>query len=127
MKRTATYTITWTIDDDGTTTLKRVNDGFNGFELMGILEIIQKEIIQQCTGKIQPDFIERQIVVDPKPKIFVGALVKIELPDIAGEYIWVIISSINGDKLKGVVNNPFDVKRLKFSRVNFEVKNILKD
>jgi len=66
--RKATYTINWTIDDDGTTTLKRVNDGFNVFELMGILEIIQKEIIQQCTGKIQPDFIERKIVVDPKPK-----------------------------------------------------------
>jgi hypothetical protein len=39
---------------DGSSTMNRTNDGFTGVELMGRLEIIQFEILEQLKGLIKP-------------------------------------------------------------------------
>lgn len=58
----ATYTITRTKDADGKTYLKRVCDGFNPLELLGLLELTQLDIQKQMKGEVQPDVIERQFI-----------------------------------------------------------------
>jgi len=39
---------------DGSATMNRINDGFTAVELMGQLEIIQFEILEQMKGLIKP-------------------------------------------------------------------------
>ena len=47
--------------DDGTTQLSRTNDGFNPFELMGILELSKDDIINQIKGDVKPDIVKRKV------------------------------------------------------------------
>lgn len=60
------YTIEYGEDPDkpGKMKLKRVCDGFNAFELLGVLEFIQMEILDQISGKIKPDIIERVAITE---------------------------------------------------------------
>lgn len=60
-----TYLIT-TYIEDGKLKMKRVNDGFNSIELLGILQMATIEILNQIQGKIKPDIIERRVIVDKK-------------------------------------------------------------
>lgn len=59
-----TYTLGVTIFDDNTTELSRLNDGFTALELLGLLEKIQLEIMQQMSAEIKPDVIKRTIIED---------------------------------------------------------------
>ena len=56
------YTVTHF--EDGSQSMKRVNDGFNPLELLGVSDFIGQEIKEQIQGKIKPDTITRQVVVD---------------------------------------------------------------
>ena len=47
--------------DDGTTQLSRKNDGFNSFELMGLLELSKDDIINQIKGNVKPDVVKRKV------------------------------------------------------------------
>lgn len=47
--------------NDGTTELCRTNNGFNVFELVGILEISKDDIINQIKGNVKPDIIKRKV------------------------------------------------------------------
>ena len=47
--------------DDGKCELKRTNDGFNSFELMGILELSKDDIINQIKGNVKPDIVKRKV------------------------------------------------------------------
>jgi hypothetical protein len=58
-----TYTITIETENEKMN-MHRVNDGFNAFELLGLLEIARSEILQQLKGEIKPDFIKRDVVED---------------------------------------------------------------
>jgi hypothetical protein len=50
---------------DGSSTMNRTNDGFHGVELMGQLEIIQFEILQQMKGLIKPPTkVNRKVIKD---------------------------------------------------------------
>jgi len=49
------------IYNDGTTELKRTNDGFNALELMGVLELSKDDIINQIKGNVKPDIIKRKV------------------------------------------------------------------
>ena len=57
---------TWVVKhityNDGTTELCRTNDGFNPFELLGVLEISKDDIINQIKGVVKPDVIERKVI-----------------------------------------------------------------
>jgi len=44
--------------------MKRVNDGFNPMELLGIIDFVKDDIMAQVHGKIKPDVVERTIVKD---------------------------------------------------------------
>ena len=60
------YTIKHTIYDDGTSMVERKNDGFNPFELIGYMEQVQIEIIQQLKGAITPNTTKLIAKVDKK-------------------------------------------------------------
>lgn len=46
-----TYTVTFTIDDNGDLNLSRTNDGFNVAELLGLTEILRDDIFRQLIRK----------------------------------------------------------------------------
>ena len=53
----------WTFEviqySDGSTKIHRINDGFNLYELMGIVEFTKQELFETMKGSIQPDIVER--------------------------------------------------------------------
>ena len=57
------YTIEVTTEN-GQTILKRTNDGFNAMELLGLLNMAGREVIDQLRGGIKPDLVERIVMVD---------------------------------------------------------------
>jgi hypothetical protein len=66
LTKKCTYTIEFTETEEGTQ-LRRVNDGFNPFELLGIIAIIKDELVEQMKGHMKPDVIKRE-VVEPEKK-----------------------------------------------------------
>jgi hypothetical protein len=48
---------------DGKLNLHRLNDGFHIFELIGIMEMAQQEILQQMNGELEPEIIEKKLQV----------------------------------------------------------------
>ena len=57
------YTISYFKNQDGKFTLRRVNDGFNAFELRGIVALLSDELNGMIKGEYFPiDVIERVIV-----------------------------------------------------------------
>lgn len=64
--KTKTYTIIIEEEEaaDGKYHMRRICDGFSPFELLGILEFIQLEILQQVNGEIKPDIIKREVIKD---------------------------------------------------------------
>lgn len=57
-----TYTIKFNIFEDGSKELSRTNDGFDAFELLGILAMAQAEVLECLKGSIKPDIIKRSVV-----------------------------------------------------------------
>jgi hypothetical protein len=58
-----TYTIS--LDEkDGSTTMSRRNDGFNAFELLGLLELAQQDILNQIKDAENSniDVVKREVV-----------------------------------------------------------------
>jgi hypothetical protein len=47
---------------DGSSTMNRINDGFTPMELMGNIEFIKSEIIDQIKGFIKPTRVTRKVV-----------------------------------------------------------------
>ena len=47
---------------DGTTAISRKNDGFNSFELMGVLELSKDDIINQIKGIVKPEIVKRKVI-----------------------------------------------------------------
>lgn len=60
--KTKKYTIEWLEHENGDCSMKRINDGFSAFELLGIITMTQQEIIAQIGGKIKPNHISRNVV-----------------------------------------------------------------
>jgi hypothetical protein len=60
------YTIKYKKYDDGSSEVERKNDGFNPFELIGYMEQVQIEIIQQLKGVITPNTTKLIAKVDKK-------------------------------------------------------------
>ena len=58
------YKVTVTHYDNGSVNVKRICDGFNPIELIGILEETQLDILKQRGGEFKPDQVERQFVKD---------------------------------------------------------------
>ena len=60
--KTNVYHVELTFYEDGTTSLRRYNNGFNLFELLGILDLTRVEIVEQMRGNLKPDVIKREVV-----------------------------------------------------------------
>ncbi len=58
MKR---YTLEAKIED-GRLKVNSENDGFNGLEVLGILQMKVVDVLAQLSGKITPDIIERKVI-----------------------------------------------------------------
>lgn len=66
-KITKQYCITFSIYEDGSTNLNRVNNGMNLLELIGIVNVCKTELEGLFWGNTIPiDKIERQVMVDKK-------------------------------------------------------------
>lgn len=63
---TCTYEFRLERREDGTSHLTRTNKGFNAFELLGLMELTQADVIEQIRGEVKPDTIERKVIVDAK-------------------------------------------------------------
>ena len=63
--KTKTYTITMITGKEGVT-LKRQNDGFNPFELLGIVDSIHSDIMKQLRDDTDAkiDIVKREVIKD---------------------------------------------------------------
>ena len=65
-----TYSITYTRLDDGSLTIKRENEGFHVFELLGMLESTKAELLIQSSAMCAKDAsVERIVHVKDKDLI----------------------------------------------------------
>ena len=64
MKTIKSWTITEEVDDEGKSWIKRVNDGFSAYELLGIAEHTKLDLIEQIQHKINPERVIRQVIVN---------------------------------------------------------------
>lgn len=55
------YTIEMTETDKGYS-MNRTCEGFTSMELMGVLEFVQFEIIEQMRGLIKPTIVKRKVI-----------------------------------------------------------------
>jgi len=55
------YTIEVT-EKNGKLDMKRVNDGFNAFEVLGFLSVVKHDIIEMIQGKKKPDVITTKVI-----------------------------------------------------------------
>ena len=62
--RKQTYFVRLTTLEDGSTELFRECDGFNAYELLGVLDLTAKDIVQQIKGVIKPDVVKRNVITD---------------------------------------------------------------
>lgn len=62
------WTFELTEHSDGKIELKRINDGFNIWELIGVLEFTLEELMSRSRDgrKFKPDVVERKVIVDEK-------------------------------------------------------------
>ena len=63
---------TWTVElveySDGTSKMNREVNGFSGFELLGLIEDMKSDIIEQLRGRIKPTVIERTVIKNASEK-----------------------------------------------------------
>ena len=60
---TKKYTITVQTFEDGTQNIRRVNEGFQSLELLGLADFIAMEVREQIVGRFAPDVIQREVLV----------------------------------------------------------------
>jgi hypothetical protein len=69
------YTVIFTSDEDGMLHCKRENDGFNAFEILGMLENVQIQVVQIMHGRDIP--IENtKISIIEKERITIDYVIK---------------------------------------------------
>lgn len=57
------YEVTITLDENNHLLLNRTNTGFNGFELLGLLEILREDIMKLMKGEKQPEIEHKAKVI----------------------------------------------------------------
>lgn len=55
--------VTITLDENNHMVLDRVNTGFNGFELLGLLEILREDVMEHIKGKKHPQIEHKAKVI----------------------------------------------------------------
>jgi hypothetical protein len=57
------------IDVDGKLSVKRINDGFNCYEILGFVTQAQHEIVEMIKGNMKPDKVERIFIDHEKEEL----------------------------------------------------------
>lgn len=57
------YEVTITLDENNKLRLDRTNTGFNGFELLGLLEIMREDIMKHIKGEKRPEIEHKAKVI----------------------------------------------------------------
>lgn len=57
------YEVAITLDENNHLLLNRTNAGFNGFELLGLLEILREDIMKHIEGKKHPEIEHKAKVI----------------------------------------------------------------
>lgn len=76
MKIAKKYTVEFTQDENGGLHTKRQNDGFNAFEILGMLEFIKIQITEIMTGKIQIPIENTKISIVDKNRVTIDFIIK---------------------------------------------------
>ena len=68
-KKIQRYTITIDnnyVDENGEVVshMERKNEGFNPYELLGLCEYLQLDILRQMHGEIRPDIVKRKVITE---------------------------------------------------------------
>ena len=56
------YTLEVEQNEEGKLSMKSTNDGFNAFEVMGILAFKVEDVRRQINGEVEPDIIKRTVI-----------------------------------------------------------------
>jgi hypothetical protein len=56
------YTLEVERKEDGTTSMRSTNDGFNPLEILGLLAFKIEDVRKQMTGEVKPDIIKRTVI-----------------------------------------------------------------
>jgi hypothetical protein len=70
------YTVIFTCDENGGLHCKRQNEGFNAFEILGMLENVQIQIVQIMHGKIEIPIENTKISILDKERITIDYVIK---------------------------------------------------
>ena len=76
MKIAKKYTVEFTQDENGGLYTKRQNDGFNAFEILGMLEFIKIQITEIMTGKIQIPIENTKVSIVDKNRVTIDFIIK---------------------------------------------------
>ena len=72
---TKKYTVIFTCDEDGMLHCERENSGFNAFEILGMLENVQIQIVQIMHGKIEIPIENTKISILDKERITIDYVI----------------------------------------------------
>lgn len=59
-------------DEKNRLCINRINRGFNAYELIGLLEDTQLDILKQMAGGIRPDTIQRTVIEESRDGLIKG-------------------------------------------------------
>ena len=71
-----TYTVTFTCDENGVLHCERQNEGFNAFEILGMLENVQIQIVEMMHGRLKIPIENTKISILEKNRITIDYVVK---------------------------------------------------
>ena len=71
-----TYTVIFTCDENGGLHCERQNEGFNAFEILGMLENVQIQIVEMMHGRLKIPIENTKISILEKNRITIDYVVK---------------------------------------------------
>jgi len=71
-----TYTVIFTCDENGVLHCERQNEGFNAFEILGMLENVQIQIVEMMHGRVKIPIENTKISILEKNRITIDYVVK---------------------------------------------------
>ena len=71
-----TYTVIFTCDENGGLHCERQNEGFNAFEILGMLENVQIQLVEMMHGRVKIPIENTKISILEKNRITIDYVVK---------------------------------------------------
>ena len=71
-----TYTVIFTCDENGVLHCERQNEGFNAFEILGMLENVQIQLVEMMHGRVKIPIENTKITSVSKDRITIDYVIK---------------------------------------------------